>query len=148
MKKYINILKSVDLFRGIDEADILSILPCLGAQVRFFKKGETVLHSGDSARRFGIVLSGQVQIVQEDYYGNRRIIAKIGAGGLFGESFAFAQVNALPVTVAASEDCEILFTDSAKLTPVRKDMLLSQRNHTKHARHRFDENISLTRKSK
>jgi CRP-like cAMP-binding protein len=116
MKKYINILKSVDLFRGIDEADILSILPCLGAQVRFFKKGETVLHSGDSARRFGIVLSGQVQIVQEDYYGNRRIIAKIGAGGLFGESFAFAQVNALPVTVAASEDCEILFTDSAKLT--------------------------------
>lgn len=115
MKKYINILKSVDLFSGIEEPDIISLLPCLGAQVRFFGKGETVLQSGDVIKRFGIVLSGQVQIVQEDFYGNRSIIAKIGTGGLFGESFAFAEIEALPVSVTASEDCEILLLDSLKL---------------------------------
>jgi len=115
MKKYINILKSVDLFSGIEEPDIISLLPCLGAQVRFFKKGETVLQGGDNVKRFGVVLSGQVQIVQEDFYGNRSIITKIGAGGLFGESFAFAEIQALPVTVTASEDCEILLLDSLKL---------------------------------
>ena len=40
--------------------------------------------SGDSINSFGIVLSGQVQIVLEDFYGNRSILAQIGKGNLFG----------------------------------------------------------------
>jgi len=38
-------------------------------------------------------LSGEVQIVQEDYYGNRSILARIGVGNLFAESFACAQIE-------------------------------------------------------
>ena len=115
VKKYLNLLQSIDLFNGMAGSEILSLLPCLDARTRYYEKGDAIFLSGGSVKRFGVVLSGRVQIIQEDFYGNRGIIAEIGAGGLFGESFAFAKTDVLPVSVSASESGEVLFLDSAKL---------------------------------
>ncbi|WP_286954841.1 cyclic nucleotide-binding domain-containing protein, partial [Aminobacterium sp. UBA5277] len=88
MEKYLDVLKTANLFRDIDESDLLRLLSCLSAKSNHYEKGQTVFFSGESIEQFGIVLSGQVQIIQDDYYGNRSILAKIDTGGLFGESFA------------------------------------------------------------
>lgn len=115
MKNYLEILKTVELFKDIEESDLRSLLSCLGTKKIDFKKGETVFFSGESADRFGIVLVGQVQIVQDDYYGNRSILSQIGAGNLFGESFACANVKALPVSVITTTESELLLIDYCKL---------------------------------
>ena len=55
-------------------------------------------------------------MVREDYYGNRSIVAHIGPRQLFGEAYAFAGTQALPVSVIADEDSAILLLDSRRIT--------------------------------
>ncbi|MGE4485939.1 MAG: Crp/Fnr family transcriptional regulator [Oscillospiraceae bacterium] len=115
MEKYLDVLKAVDLFRGIEEFDLQPLLSCLSAKAAHYEKGQTVFFSGETIERFGIVLSGQVQIVQDDYYGNRSILANIVTGNLFGESFACAEIKTLPVSVIATAESELMFIDCHRL---------------------------------
>ena len=116
MKKYLDILKTIELFQGIDESDLQPLLSCLGAKAIHYEKGQTVFFNGESISRFAIVLSGQVQVVKYDYYGNRSILANIDVGNLFGESFAFTETKTLPVSVITTTESELLFIDCNRLT--------------------------------
>ena len=115
MKKYIETLKTVSLFKDIKEPDLQPLLVCLSPKLTQYEKNQVVFMSGDSINSFGIVLSGQVQIVLEDFYGNRSILAQIGKGNLFGESFAFAENESLPVFVITAAESELLFLDCRRL---------------------------------
>lgn len=115
MQIYIPLLQSAELFQNIAEPDLKPLLSCLAARAFRYGKGQSIWSAGDHADSFGIVLSGQVQVVQDDFYGNRSILAQIGPGHLFGESYAFAEVKALPVSVLATADCEVLFVDYRRL---------------------------------
>lgn len=115
MKKYLDVLQAVALFRGIELSELLSLLSCLSAKEAHYAKDQTILLSGEHRSCFGVVLSGQVQVVQDDYYGNRSILAQIGEGNLFGESFACAETKALPVSVLAMTESAVLFIDSRRL---------------------------------
>ena len=64
----------------------------------------------------GIVLEGCVQMVREDYYGNRSILARMGPAELFGEGFACADVKTFPISVVAVEDSQVLLIDSRRIT--------------------------------
>lgn len=112
MKNYFNILRNCPLFNQIEDKDFNEMLSCLGAKEYSFKKGDTVLAEGDKARYLGIVLKGSVKLVRVDYYGNRSILANIEPPQLFGEAFACAGVEALPIDVIAAEDTEILLIDA------------------------------------
>ena len=61
------------------------------------------------------MLSGLVQITAEDYYGNRSIMSKAGAGELFGEVFACAGIAEAPVSVFAAERTQIMFLNCGLL---------------------------------
>ena len=116
MKKFTEILKATPLFKDIEEPDIQPLLACLSPKLTQYEKNQVVFMSGDSINSFGIVLSGQVQIVLEDFYGNRSILAQIGKGNLFGESFAFAENESLPVFVITAAESELLFIDCRRIT--------------------------------
>ena len=111
MKKYLEILKKCPLFDGIEDEDLLRMLNCLDARVEFFDKKYTVMAEGAPARYLGIVLSGEVQISQTDYYGNRNLLGTITVSDVFGEAFACAEARSVPVTVIASEPSEIMLID-------------------------------------
>lgn len=115
MKKYYDVLKQCPLFDGIAEADLLRMLVCLGATVEMFDKKYTVIAEGNPAKYIGIVLSGEVQIVQVDYYGNRSILAEAGVSEVFGEAFACAETEAIPVSVIANEPSEIMLIDCSHI---------------------------------
>ena len=111
MKKYLKILSRCPLFVKIKEEDLYIMLGCLGAKVEKFDKKYTVMAEGNPARYIGVVLSGTVQIIRSDYYGNRSLISELDSGEVFGEAFACAEVATLPITVMANEPCEIMFID-------------------------------------
>ena len=111
MKKYLEILKSCALFDGIEEEDLFRMLHCLGARVELFDKKYTVMAEGSAAKYIGIVLSGSANTVQIDYYGNRSILDSISAGELFGEAFACADAKSMPVSIVASEPCEVMLIE-------------------------------------
>ena len=115
MKKYSAILGKCPLFANIEENDLARMLVCLGAKIEHFDKKYTVFAEGSPARHIGIVLSGSVQVVQVDYFGNRSILSVMGPSEVFAEAFACAEVPTLPVSVIADEPCEIMLIDSAHI---------------------------------
>ena len=115
MKKYLEILKKCALFEQIGEEDLLRMLVCLGAKVEFFDKKYTIIAEGTKASCIGIVLSGTAHVIQVDYYGNRSILGSIESGEVFAEAFACAGVDSVPVSVIASEPCEIMLIDCAHI---------------------------------
>ena len=116
MEKYFSVLSRCALFAGIDPADISGLLACLGASVRKITKNQYILSEGDPAAFVAILLSGSAQIINQDIYGNRSILSKIMPGELFGESFACSGVQALPVSVVATEDSEVMLIDCRRIT--------------------------------
>lgn len=111
MKKYMEVLKKCPLFFDIEEEKLDKMLTCLGARVLEVDKKYTIFAEGTPAKHIGIVLSGSVQIMQVDYYGNRTIIGNAGVSEIFAESFACAQVESVPVTVVANEPGEVMLID-------------------------------------
>ena len=109
------ILEKCQLFDGIRPEDLGSMLGCLGGRMVDVKRGQTVFQEGESAIYVGIVLSGGVQLIRDDYYGNRSIVSHISAAELFGESYAFSGAKVLPVTVQADADSRILLIDSRRI---------------------------------
>lgn len=116
MQKFLPILKSCPLFDGIDPADLPGMLECLGARVIAVKKNQVVIAEGDPATHVGIMLAGSVQIIKEDFYGNRSIVGLAAPGELFGESFACADIATLPVSVVAEQDSQIMLIVSSRIT--------------------------------
>ena len=99
---------SSPLFRDIAPADLASLLACLGAREREYAKGAWLLRRGERTDRLGLVLSGTVHILREDFWGSRSIVGLAGPGEIFAESYALAG-EPLEVSVLAASDARVLF---------------------------------------
>lgn len=109
MKKFYNLLKTVNIFEGIDESQFGSLLGCLGAKTQEYTKNEIIFLAESNVTSVGIILSGSAQIVKEDIMGNRTIMSELSEGDIFGEAFACANVVKIPVTVLTTTGCMVLF---------------------------------------
>ena len=98
MEGYFELLSASPLFYGIEKEDLSSMLHCLDAKVMDIAKGDPVFLEGDAAGFVGIVLEGSIQIVQEDYFGNRSVIHHSKPGDIFAESFSFTDLDTMPVS--------------------------------------------------
>ena len=115
MEKYFDILSQCPLFSGISRQEMGLMLNCLDGKITGVAKGNPVFLEGDPARFVGVVLSGTVQIVRDDYYGNRSVLTMVSPGGLFAEAFACADVETLPVSVIALQNCSVLLLDCKRV---------------------------------
>lgn len=97
------------LFSGISDTDRAAMLDCLGYRVAAFRKGEIVGFEAENIRHVCIVLSGAVDMVKEDLWGNKTMLLRMHRDELFGETFACGDDNSSVVTFLVSEDAEILF---------------------------------------
>ncbi|MBQ8002408.1 MAG: Crp/Fnr family transcriptional regulator [Clostridia bacterium] len=115
MKKYINILKRNLLFSGVGEADIESMLSCLGARLCTYKKGEYVLRQGEHLDAITVLVEGKLHIQKDDYWGNRSILGQISVGEIFGEAYVAPESGVLLNDVVAMEDCAVIFFDVKRI---------------------------------
>ncbi|MBR3988563.1 MAG: Crp/Fnr family transcriptional regulator [Clostridia bacterium] len=115
MEKYLDVLRNCPLFKGIADENLLRMLNCLGARVEFFDKKYTVIAEGNPAKFIGIVLSGAVQVINTDFYGNRSIVAVSEKGEMFSEAFACAETESIPVSVVATEPSEIMLINCSHI---------------------------------
>ena len=110
----ISALTGVPLFRGLNEPELKAALVELGAVTRRFAAGSALLSVGQRPDWLGVLLSGRAEIGQEDFWGNRNLMAVLEPGELFAESFACAGVSA-GVSVTAREECEVLILNVSRL---------------------------------
>ncbi len=118
MEKYFDILSTCPLFENVGRENYDKMLRCFGARVVTVKKSSAVFHEGQAATKVGIVLSGTVQTVQDDYWGNRSILSMAGPGQLFAEGFACAGVEAMPVSVVATADSQVMLINCSHIMTV------------------------------
>lgn len=111
MKKYMKMLEKTELFSGIREEEIRSILGCLSASPRDFQKGDLIFCIGDHITSIALLLEGCVHIQKEDYWGNLSILNKILPGEIFGEAYAMPGSGAMPNNALAVTPCTLLFLD-------------------------------------
>ena len=116
MEKELGSLTQCPLFSDISEENLPVMLNCLGAKRHKYHKDQVILAEGSPAKELGIVISGKVQVVRGDYFGNRSIIDSIGPGQIFGEAFACAGVAAMPVAVLAAGETEVMLIDALRIT--------------------------------
>lgn len=116
MKEFEGVLAHCALFDGIRLEDLSAMLGCIGGKKMTVSKGQPVLREGDPATHVGMVLSGAVRLEREDYYGNRSIVAHIGPAELFGETYACAGIQSLPISVVADENSSVLLMDCRRIT--------------------------------
>ena len=87
----------------------------LQAEQAGYEKGTVLLAAGMPMSRFGLVLSGMVQVCVDDIEGNRMIMAEVGPGVSFGESLCFLKTRESPVYAFASEASEVLWLSLNRL---------------------------------
>lgn len=115
MERYIFILRNSPFFQGMTDAEILSVLHCVDATVQHIKKDEYIFRVGDSTRSMGLVLKGSVLAVQEDLWGHRNIMHRIGVGEYFAEPFAATPGSVLNVSVVADAASDIMLFNMERL---------------------------------
>ena len=115
MEKYYGILSECPLFAGITQEEMVEMLSCLDGKITEIAKGNPVFLEGDPARFVGVVLSGAVQIVRDDYYGNRSVLTVVTPGGLFAEAVACAGLDTLPVSAMALQHSSVLLLDCRRV---------------------------------
>ena len=94
-------LANTQLFRGLEKSEITTLLDCLNAAERNFRKGETILSEGSITENMGIVLSGMAVISSSDIWGNTSILGNAAPGSVFAEVYACIPGQPLLVTVSA-----------------------------------------------
>lgn len=103
------------MFRGSTISEIQAILQCLGASIKTFHKGTPIYHTGEIIECMGLVLSGSVNIENNDVWGNKNILSHIDAGQIFAETYACIPGEPLMVNVTAAEKTTVMFLNTARL---------------------------------
>ena len=118
MKDYAPLLRRTKLFSGIGDDDIRSMLNCLNAEVRQYRKGEYAFRQGEYIRNLMLLAEGRLHIQKEDYWGNLNILNEIRPGEMFGEAYIVPNSGALMNDVVAAEESTVLFFDTGRILTV------------------------------
>lgn len=118
MKKYIDILKRTQLFSGVGNNEISTMLNCLQAQIRTYKKGEYVFREGEHIDNITVLVEGKLLVQHDDFWGNRNIVNIIRIGEMFGEAYVAPDSGALLNDVIAEENSSVIFFDIKRILTV------------------------------
>ena len=105
-KEWLEETACCQLFRGIEPQQLEDVLRRLDAMRMTVRRGEEVKLEG--TRTLAVILSGRVQIVQDDYWGTRSIIHMLLPGKMLGESFTSFPGVRLSQKNIAQTDCTLL----------------------------------------
>ena len=85
MENYLPLLQSTSLFAGLEAEALRVLLGEVGAVLRTYSRGETLVLAGQPNRRVGVVLSGAIEAYHSAASGVRLPISQMGPGGVFGD---------------------------------------------------------------
>lgn len=118
MKEFLSAIRSSQLFSGISEDELTAMLTCLDTRQESFPKDTFLLRAGDEVESIGLVLSGNVLIIQEDIWGNRNILSKAEPGQTFATAYACAPGAVMDASVLAETPVTVMFLNVKRVLNV------------------------------
>ncbi len=115
MQEYLNVFQKSSFFAGMDDKEILSVLTCVDGKLVTPKTGEYIFRAGECISSMGMVLDGNVLVIQENVWGHRNVLAKFQAGDFFAEAYAATPESVLNISVVADTDCTIMLLNMNRL---------------------------------
>lgn len=96
------------LFQGLSQEQISLALRFFDAQESAYPRGSLLYQPGRPLRRFGLVLSGAVQVSMTDINGQTMVLNCVTGGQTFGEALCYLKKEA-PLVMEALQDTRILW---------------------------------------
>lgn len=107
-------VEGLPLFAGIPNEIVDNFVKVLNGFVKSYSKSDYVYLSGDCIDSLCILLKGSVQMVQEDFEGEKTVIEGLQPGYVFTEKYFGQGGNNSSVSYLVASDSEILFLPRAK----------------------------------
>lgn len=115
MIQHLSVIQSSLLFYNIPELELPDLLECLQASKATFQKNQVIFWAGQQVTQTAIVLSGEVQLWEEDILGNRSIHNRFLPSDVFGELYACADSSLITASAVAVKPSEILLIQQERL---------------------------------
>ena len=108
VKMYTPNYLEIPLFQGLDREEINEVLQKFHGLIKHFPKSDYIYLAGDCVENLCVVLEGTVQMIKEYIWGEKAIIANLGAGSVFAENFLGKLGDRSVVSYFVASDSEIL----------------------------------------
>lgn len=115
--KWTNLLLQTQLFKNIDENELIRMLTCLSSRIVSYKQKEYITIEKSNFSEIGIILEGEVAVIKENLAGDRIFMSKLKSGDIFGEITVFANGEQL-ATIEPVVDTTILFLPSSRIVGI------------------------------
>lgn len=98
----------IPLFKGLGRDEINEVLHKFHGLIKHFPKSDYIYLAGDCIENLCVVMEGTVQMIKEDIWGEKTIIANLSAGDVFAENYLGKLSDHSVVSYFAASDSEIL----------------------------------------
>lgn len=93
------------------------------AELLRFAEGAHLFEQGDEAKRFYLVISGQIKLFRLSPEGNEKVIEIFTAGQTFAEALMFREHPSYPVCASALTDSEVLSLNSKDFVSMLRESI-------------------------
>ena len=121
MKKYLELMRHIDLIKSIKPEEIESYLSEGSCNITEYGKNNIVHFVGEFCSKLEIILSGKVVIERIDESGNLMTIADFYGGDVLGGNLMFSKNPYYPMTVTAKDATLILEINKTRLFQLFSD---------------------------
>ncbi|MET1077631.1 MAG: Crp/Fnr family transcriptional regulator [Pseudomonas sp.] len=107
----IQLMQRHHLFSRLPEKTLHEV--CALANLKRLACNEPLMHQGDSAERFFLLISGQVKLHRVTSEGQEKLVEVIQHGQSFAEALLFTEMKRYPVSATALKDSVLVSIDGA-----------------------------------
>ena len=121
----------VNLFDGISDKNKEKLLKLLEANTFTFRKDTAILSTMKNENIIGIVSAGYIQIVRNDYNGNRTIIEELEENAIFGSMFSSI----------SNDEYDIITKEETKIIIIEYERIINNTNNNYSFYNQFIQNL-------
>lgn len=116
LENYYNQIKNSPVFYGMSDKELKDLLECFSARVRKYEEGEMIIRQGDMISNIYLILSGEVNIEKDSYWGRRIIISRLGVNDNLALSFVGSKNVESNIDAVTVKDTVVLILGYEKCT--------------------------------
>lgn len=109
---HLHVLRSSPFFMGISDDNILALLKCFHATERVYSRGEMITRMDEKTNgKACFVVEGNVDTIEEDFWGNETLRGRFGPGQVVGDAFMLTGRDILPFHIMSYRRSVVLIVD-------------------------------------
>lgn len=115
-EEIIEILGLSPLFNSLSNEELSSIVTNPLVRIKKYSKEEIIFFHNDECNDLSILISGIIEIQQNDSNGNTLVVATLSKSNIFGENLLFGDKNVYPMDVVSKENSLVIHINKKEVT--------------------------------